>query len=212
MTYFLLNSCTESFNKRISEGVVEYDAKVVDESHPMASLAPGSMTVKFKKNKVAAQMSTMGVFTSTFIADPSKKHFITLVKIFQDKSACVENEADVRNDLKNYKLIFQPTKETKEIAGYKCKKVIAQKVDDPKEKFEVYYTEDLDYDNGDFASPYTGIKGMLMQYRLKKFGLEMVFTAKSVKNELVPDNTFELPGYYKVISKDEMREFFETLN
>ena len=208
----LLLSCSENKKNSLSEGVIEYDAKVVDESHPMASLAPSNMTVKFKNNKVAAQMSTMGVFTSTFIADPFKKQFITLVKVFQDKTACVENENDLEKELEDYKLSFQNTKETKEIAGYKCKKIIATKNNNPKEKFDIYYTDDLSYDNKDFGSPYKGIKGMLMEYRLKKFGLEMVFTAKTVTNEKISDEVFTLPAYYKVISKQEMKEFFETLN
>lgn len=205
-------SCTQDKSKAVSEGVIEYDAKVVDENHPMAGLAPGSMTVKFKKNKVAAQMSTMGVFTSTFIADPVKKQFITLVKVFQDKTACVENEVDVNENLKEYKLKLEPTDETKEIAGYNCKKVVAHYENNPSEKFEVFYTDEMDFKMGNFASPYVGLEGMLMQYRLKKFGLEMIFTAKSVSVEKVPDETFELPGFYKVISKKEMNEFFENLN
>jgi hypothetical protein len=52
---------------------------------------------------------------------------------------------------------------------------------------------------------------MLMQYRLKKMGLEMQFTARSVKKADVPDNTFEVPAYFKIVSREEMKKFFDGL-
>ena len=47
---FVLASCGNTNEKFISEGVIEYDAKVVDEANPMASLAPNKMIIKFKNN------------------------------------------------------------------------------------------------------------------------------------------------------------------
>jgi hypothetical protein len=83
--------------------------------------------------------------------------------------------------------------------------------DDPTIKFDVWYTEQLNVSAPNFSNPYSKIKGMLMEYRLKKFGLEMSFTATGVKKEEVPDETFELPAYYKVITKQEMDEFFKSI-
>ena len=207
----IASSCNYTNPKFINEGVIEYDAKVVDENHPMAGLAPGKMTVRFKNNLFAAEMSTMGVFTTTFIANPTKKTLIQLVKVFEIKQASIDNEKAIQAENDNYKLEFEETKETKEIAGYKCKKVIAKLVDDPTVKFDVFYTEELNVTAPNFSNPYSKIKGMLMEYRLKKFGLEMTFTAIGVKKEEVPDETFELPAYYKVISKKEMDDFFKSI-
>ena len=113
--------------------------------------------------------------------------------------------------MENNKLEFKETKETKIIAGYKCKKVIATKASDPTDKFEVYYTDELDVKSANYSTPYEGLKGIVMKFRLKKFGMEMEFTAKSVKKEEVDDNIFELPGFYKIISKREMDEFFKFM-
>ncbi len=207
----ITGSCNYTNPKYINEGTIEYDAKVVDEDHAMASLAPGKMTVHFKDNMFAAEMSTMGVFTTTFIADPVKKQLIQLVKVFEIKQACIDDEKGIQAENDAYKLDFTETKETKEIAGYKCKKVIATLVEDPTVKFDVYYTEELNVKAPNFANPYSKINGMLMEYRLKKFGLEMTFTAIGVKKEEIPDETFELPAYYKVITKAEMDEFFKSI-
>ena len=207
----LASSCKYANPKYIKEGIIEYDAKVVDENHPMAGLAPGKMVVKFKNNQFAAEMSSMGVFTTIFIANPEKKTMTLLVKMFNIKQASIDDEKMIKKENDEYKLEFKETKETKEIAGYKCKKVIANLADDPTVKFDVYYTEELNVTSPNVLSPYAEIKGMLMEYRLKKFGLEMTFTAVGVKKEEIPNEEFELPAYYKVISKTEMDEFFKSI-
>ncbi|MHB8258961.1 MAG: hypothetical protein ACYDCN_09655 [Bacteroidia bacterium] len=208
---FFASSCKYANPKYIKEGVIEYDVKPVDESNPMAGLAPGKMTVKFKDNMLVAEMSTMGVFTTTFIFNPVKKNLIQLVKVFDVKQACIDDEKSIAEENKNYELVFEETKEKKEIAGYKCKKVIATMTDDPSKVFDVWYTEELNINNPNANTPYDKLKGMLMQYRLKKFGLELEFTAKGVEKEKISNEEFELPTYYKVISKKEMDEFFKSL-
>lgn len=208
---FFASSCKYANPKYIKEGVIEYDVKPVDESNPMAGLAPGKMTVKFKDNMLVAEMSTMGVFTTTFIFNPVKKNLIQLVKVFDVKQACIDDEKSIAEENKNYELVFEETNEKKEIAGYKCKKVVATMADDPSKTFDVYYTEELNINNPNANTPYDKLKGMLMQYRLKKFGLELEFTAKGVEKEKISNEEFELPAYYKVISKKEMDEFFKSL-
>ncbi len=208
---FFASSCKYANPKYIKEGVIDYDVKPVDESNPMAGLAPGKMTVKFKDNMLAAEMSTMGVFTTTFIFNPAKKNLTQLVKVFDVKQACIDDEKAIEQDNKAYQLDFEETDEKKEIAGYKCKKVLATMADDPSNKFDVWYTEELNITNPNANTPYDKIKGMLMQYRLKKFGLELEFTAKGVEKEKISNDEFELPAYYKVISKKEMDEFFKSI-
>jgi GLPGLI family protein len=208
---FFASSCKYANPKYINEGVIVYDAKPVDESNPMAGLAPGKMTVKFKDNKLAAEMSTMGVFTTTFIFNPAKKTLTQLVKVFDVKQACIDDEKSIAEENKKYELNFEETNDKKEIAGYTCKKAIATMADDPSVKFDVYYTEELNISNPNAHTPYSKLNGMLMQYRLKKFGLELEFIAKGVEKEKIANEEFELPAYYKVISKQEMDEFFKSI-
>ncbi|MEO8761599.1 MAG: DUF4412 domain-containing protein [Bacteroidia bacterium] len=206
------SSCKYANPKYIDEGVIEYDAKPVDENNPMAGYAPSKMSVKFKKNLLAAEMSVKGgIFTTTFIFNPTKKTLTQLVKMLDLKQACIENEADILKENKDYVLAFEETGEKKEIAGYSCKKVIATMPDDPSVKFDVYYTDELNVSNPNENTPYSPLKGMLMQYRLKKLGLELEFVAKGVTKEKIADTDFELPAYYKVITLQEMDEFFKSI-
>ncbi|MGZ3902730.1 MAG: hypothetical protein ACXVC6_03485 [Bacteroidia bacterium] len=207
----LLSACKYANPKYINEGEIEYEAKVVNENHPMAGLMPNKMTIKFKNDMFAAEMSVMGVFNTIFITDPKKKTLTTLVKMFDVKQACIEEEKALIAENNNYKVDLKETNETKIIAGYKCKKVIATMADDPSIKFDVYYTDELNVTAPNFSNPYSKLNGMLMEYRLKKFDIEMTFTATGVTKVEVPKESFELPAYYKVISKKEMDEYFKSI-
>nr|MBA3706356.1 hypothetical protein [Bacteroidota bacterium] len=44
----LFAACKTTDQKFISEGIIEYDAALVDQDNPMATWAPSKMTIKFK--------------------------------------------------------------------------------------------------------------------------------------------------------------------
>lgn len=204
-----LTNCSSTDEKFISEGAIEYDAAVVDQSHPMATLAPSKMTIKFKDNKSCAEMSAgMGLFSTSFISDPEKKTLTQLVKLLNKKFSLILNEAAVKKENEAYPYTIIPTKETKIIAGYKCSKAHVKTNDELGYEFDVYYTKDLNIKNPNFANPFSTLDGVLMEYQMKKFGLEMKFTAKTVKNEDVEESCFELPADYKAVSQEEMNELF----
>lgn len=209
-TVGLFFSCGEnkSTENVLSEGIIEYKTTVVDETSPMAGFAPGSATVNFKDNNLFVEMSVMGVLNTSFISNPGNRTLVQMVKFFDIKSACIQNEKDLLLESKDYELKFEETKETKLIAGYKCKKVKAALVNSPSTTFDVYYTTDLGKDSINYIGPYHEIKGMLMQYRLKKLGLELCFTATSVKKAEVKNEIFEIPSYYKIVTRPEMDKLF----
>jgi hypothetical protein len=205
-----LTNCRNTNEKFISEGVIEYDATVVDQSNPMATMAPSKMTIKFKDNKSCAEMSAgMGLFTTSFISDPEAKTLTQLVKILNKKFSLVEKEEDVRKENQSYPVEITKVKGTKVIAGYKCERAhvkVTEENSSPSE-FDIYYTKDLNIKNPNFANPFFSIDGVLMEYQMKKFGLEMKFTARAVKNEEIEEASFTLPADYKQISKEEMNAF-----
>ena len=209
---FSFLGCSNSNEKFISEGEIDYDATVVDQSNPMASLAPTKMTIKFKNNKSNAEMSAgMGLFSTSFISDPDNKSMTQLVKLLNKKFMLVQDAAAVKKENDTYPVEITPGKETKIIAGYKCHKAHVKVLDESASEFDVYYTKDLNIKNPNFANPYSAIDGVLMEYQMKKFGLEMKFTARSVKNEEIDDESFLAPADYKLISQKEMNDLFQGL-
>lgn len=213
LSLWILCSCGDSkkTENSLTEGIIEYNAEVVDITHPMAGLAPGSATVRFKNNKFQVEMSTMGIFNTIFISNPGNKTLTQMVKFMDIKNACIQTEKDLEQENKDYELKLEETKETKKIAGYKCKRVKASFVSDPSNIFDVYYTDELGLDSINNLGPYKQIKGMLMVYRLKKLGLEMCFTATCVKKDEIKDEVFEVPAYYKIVTRAEMEKLFDDI-
>lgn len=209
LSVILFTRCGNHNEKFISEGVIEYSAKVVDESNPMATLAPNKMSISFKNNKSCAEMSAgMGLFSTSFISDPETKTLTQLVKLLNKKFSLIQNEQEIKKENESYPLEITPTHEKKIIAGYNCEKAHVKLLDDSGTEFDIFYTKELDIKNSNFANPYYAVDGILMEYQMKKFGLEMRFTATSVKNESVDDAIFELPKEYKKISQQEMNDLF----
>ncbi len=157
------------------------------------------------------EMSVMGMFYTIFICDVPAKKLIQAVKFMDMKQTCTEEGKDIENENASYKLNISETKETKMIAGYNCEKIIVSLVDEPGVTFDAYYTKEMEVENVNELGPYKSVKGMLMQYRLKKMGLELEFVAKSVKKAEIEDKTFTVPASFKTISPDEMKKFFEDL-
>ncbi|MGZ4056144.1 MAG: DUF4412 domain-containing protein [Bacteroidia bacterium] len=204
--------CKNDNGKAFSEGSIEYTATVIDEANPMAAMAPSKMTIKFKNNKSVAEMSAaMGLFSTSFISNPETKTLTQLVKILNKKLSLLQSEADIKKENDAYPVEITPTKETKMIAGYKCNKAHVKLKDDSGNEFDVFYTKDLSISNPNFANPFHEIDGVLMEYQMKKFGLEMRFSAKSVKKEDVDDDVFAIPADYKAVSQEEMNTLFEQL-
>ncbi len=157
------------------------------------------------------EMSTMGMFNTAIIGDLKSKTVAQTVKFMNIKQACVENLKDIEDDNKDYEVKLEETSDTKVIAGLKCHKVKVTMINDPKTTFDVWYTKELGMENCNLLNPYHEIKGMLMDYRAKKMGMEMHFLAKSIKHNEIPDNSFEIPASLKIINKAEMKKFFDDL-
>jgi hypothetical protein len=193
-----------------NEGVIEFETKAVDAEHPMANLVPNSATLKYKDEKFVMEMSSFGFNTSIF--GNLKKKTMTQTITFMDlRQGCVDKEGDITKENADYKLNIQETKETKQIAGLKCYKLKVSLVDSPDVKFDAYYTKDLGIGDFNKLTPYSQIKGMLMDYRAKRMGMEMHFTAKEVKSVGVADESFNLPTGITYVSRETLRKTVNPL-
>lgn len=193
-----------------NEGVIEFETKAIDAEHPMANLVPNSATLKYKDENFVMEMSSFGFNTSIF--GNLKKKTMTQTITFMDlRQGCVDKEGDINKENANYKLNIQETKETKQIAGLKCYKLKVSLVDSPEVKFDAYYTKDLGVGDFNKLTPYSQIKGMLMDYRAKRMGMEMHFKAKEVKSIGVADESFNLPTGITYVSRETLRKTVNPL-
>jgi hypothetical protein len=207
----LCTSCSSDKTGGKEEGIIEFDTKAIDEQHPLYGLAPSSATLKYKKEKFAMEMSTMGMFNTAIIGDTKTKTVAQTVKFMDIKQACIETEKDIITDNLDYTLKIEETKETKQIIGLKAHKIKVTMANNPTITFDAWYTKELGLEDCNVLNPYAQIKGVLLDYRIKKMGLEMHFIAKSFKSIEIPENTFEIPASMKIVSKEEMAKFIANL-
>lgn len=193
------------------EGLIEFDTKGVDETHPLYGFAPSSATLKFKGEKFVIEMTTMGMFNTSIIGDTKLKTMAQTVRFLDIKQACIEQEKDLAADNKKYVLKIEETGETKKIIGLKCRKLKVTRLGVPNQTFDAWYTKELGLENCNALTPYAGVKGLLLDYRIERMGMELHFAAKSYKNIEIPDNAFEIPASMKIVSKEEMQKFIENL-
>lgn len=193
-----------------NEGEILFDTKGVDETHPLYGLAPSSATLKFKEDKFIIEMSTMGMFNTSIIGDNQAKTLSQTVKFMDINQACIETEKEILENNQTYQLKIEETNETKKIAGLKCYKLKVTKVSEPNVSFDAWYTKDLGKEDCNALTPYSQVKGILLDYRIKKMGLEMHFSAKKINNIEIDDSVFEIPDKMKIVSGAEMKKFFDS--
>lgn len=210
----IINGCKHDDGKFISEGSIEYAASVLDMSNSMASMAPSKMLIKFKNNKSIVEMSAgMGLFSTSFVSDPETKTLTQMVKLLNKKFVVYQDSNSIKKENESYKFEIKPTNETKIICGYKCQKAIVHITESEVEApdFTIYYTKELNIKDPNFSNPFQAIDGVLMEYQLKKFGLEMKFVATKIAKEAVDDKDFEVPTDYKKITPKELDELFQGM-
>jgi len=209
---YVLTGCNHDlFHSRISEGTIEYKIIVLDSANPMAKMAPDKMTMKFKNNQEYAELiAGMGLFETSFINDEPGKKVTQMVRMLNKKWAYIADTAAINKELQHdVQFTITETDVTKMIAGYKCKKAIAKSKDGKNPDVELYYTNDIKLDQPNWATPFKEIDGVLMQYRIAKYGFYMEFTADKVEPDKIEDGTFKLPADYKMISKQQIDDLYK---
>ena len=212
----ILYSCREIYDKKfISEGTIEYDVKYLNaENNDLIGLMPEKLFCHFKNNKIALDLSGgMGLFRTTVILDQEKKTFLQLVNIMNSKYAStLQNEAInyLINEFPKFKINL--TDKTKEIAGYKCLKAEITFENPIYPSFDIYYTKDINIKNPNWCSPFKEINGVLLEYRMKKYNMEMEITATNVSKEEIKNETFEQPEGYKMMTQKDLDAMLTDLN
>jgi len=190
------------------EGVIEFVTKVVDEQHPLAMLAPKEAVLKYKHDDLLLEMSSIGFHTGVY-GNLAQKSVTQTISFLNIKQACIENSIDIVKENLDYPLIIKETKQTKKIAGLKCYRLMVTMENDTSIHFDAFYTKELGMPNCNSLTPYSSVKGVLLDYRVKRMGMEMRFLAKSVKQIAVDPAVFVVPKDLQIVTRAQMEK---TLN
>ena len=192
------------------EGVVTYSISFEKSGLPpdaIAMLSGAESVIYFKGDKRRVDMKTLMQSTSSVIDDKAKTMLMTM-DVMGQKYMIRMNEADLKKEKDAAPVnSINYLDETKEIAGYKCKKaeVTMKDADGSAQLFVVFYTDAIP--TNDMRNTFEGLKGFPLQYDIVQAGIAMSFTAISISIDPVPDSKFVLSeSGYKVTTLDDLQK------
>lgn len=194
------------------EGVVTYKISYPDSKFTEAQLNmfPKMMTVSVKGAKARTEMNVGGGVV-TEILDYISKTKIALINMMGQKFAIKQTAEEIeKENAGQAKGIVTVTNESKNIAGYNCKKAIVTTDDDGvKTTFEVWFTDEIGGKDANFDNPvYKDINGVMLEFTSKTPQANMKFTATSVEKKAVSPKDFEIPADYTLTTQDELKSKF----
>jgi GLPGLI family protein len=203
----LLNFQQVSAQEKIKEGKVTFEINIENEEEmndQMLAMMPKEMVVYFKDDNSRGEMDMMGGKVIT-ITDGKSGETVSCMDLMGKKQAIKTTREDAdkeRAKMGEYEVKYSD--ETKELAGYKCKKAtIVFKDVEKSEPIEIWYTKDLEIKNSEKYS-WKGIDGYMMEFSVNQKGMGMKFTCTDVKKQEVNDDMFKIPEGYTVITQEEM--------
>ncbi len=208
----LLTSCNYATKGGEDEGQILYSVTPVEPENVMSSLAPSSMTLKFKNDKIIAEMQTgMSTLGIKYISDNKKSTISQLVRILNQKYACKATAKNLNTVFKKIpEYDIQIVDEFKTIADINCQRAMVFEKGTTNYLFDVYFTDAFKLSKPNWWNEFAAIDGLLMEYQMKRFNLELRFTAQKFDQIQVDPSEFTIKGDHVKISEDELESYFEV--
>jgi len=194
--------------KVVSELTLVYDASISSGSAEprMADALDGSTTTLYIKGHLSRVEMVSALFSSTTIHDSKSGNAVVLREVSGQKLLIRMNSDNWQEKNKRYKDIeFKNTGETKNIAGYNCKKAVATLKDGS--SFVVYYTPDLIPENRNYDYQFRSLNGLPLEYELNMGKMTIKYTVSKVNLNPVPASKFDIPkSGYREMTYDESKK------
>ncbi len=194
--------------KTISEGTLVYDIVIqTDSKEPKIADAVdgGTVTVYIKGAQSRSDMvSALG--KETTIHDAKTGNAVILKEYSGQKLMITLTKQNWEEKNKTYNDIkFETTEETKNIAGYNCKKAIAKL---PSGKtFTVFYTADLNISNKEYNATFKNLPGVALEYEYESGTAKYKYTLSKIGFEPVAVSKFDFPkSGYRVMTYEENQQ------
>ncbi|MGK0388866.1 MAG: hypothetical protein ACI94Y_001598 [Maribacter sp.] len=200
--------------KKISgEGLIKYTITDVKTEDQMAGMMKGStMDIYVSDNKTRTKMNMMmGMMTMDIIKDGDDEA-IMLMNMMAKKIKVVMSKEDLgkskdkQKGTMNEMTYTANKKDTKEIAGYKCHKVVGKSKDGSQMTFYITEKIKLFPKGGGMAEAiqFDKIGGYPLEFSIDQGGVAMTFSAQSVTSKLEKDAFEYNDEGYEEMSPEEL--------
>jgi len=178
----------------------------------MASMMPKTMKIKIRDVNSRMEMN-MGMGSTITLYNSETKTGATLMDMMGQKMAMKITPEDIEKEIaESPQITVVNIDETKEIAGYECKKAlikIKEKGSDKETELAVYYTDELGSGGLNYNNPmFKDIQGVMLEYTVKEGKIEMTFTAISVEKGKIAESEFDIPEGYNLMTQEEFKSMF----
>lgn len=194
--------------KRVSDLTIIYDAVITTgAAEPkLADAFDGATTTVYLKGGLSRSEMQSALANFTTIHDARSGSAVVLQEVGGQKVLIRMTAADWKDKNRRYEGIeFSNTGETKELAGYTCKKAVASLKDGS--TFTVFYTEDLVPENNHYNSQFTNLRGLPLEYELQQGKLTIKYVVSQVSLNPVPVSKFDIPkAGYREMSYEESKK------
>ena len=110
----------------------------------------------------------------------------------------------VEKNKKYADISFAEAGEMKKIAGYNCKKVVANTGDG---SLVVYYTSELVPANKEFSGTFKNLPGLAIQYEIHSGKAVYIYTLENISFDAVQESKFDIPkSGYRVMTFEENKQ------
>ncbi|MRG46179.1 hypothetical protein GFS24_13740 [Chitinophaga sp. SYP-B3965] len=192
--------------RTISDARITYKVELPPEQLQMEAMFAGSSMTQYIRGNQSRIDMNFNVVNYIYLINTQSETVVTLMDNHGDKYLIRTDKKGYEQDVKKYQgTQFTDQNETREIAGYKCRKAIGKNEDGT--TFDVFYTMDILPENRFYNRRFMNLKGIPLEFEIIiKAGSKMRAVATKVDLSPVPASTFDEPKGYKEITQDELKK------
>jgi hypothetical protein len=166
---------------------------------------------EYFRSDSTATIFSAGPANIKLLADANYKFFAVLAEVpaYKIKKAAIYTPAEIDQVISSFPtLTFAPSTETKQIAGFNCKKVVATDTKTQK-TYDIWITNDISLPAAVIDKYYASIGGVPIQYTSFQKGPDGAlviadYTVTGVSDQKAPAGTFGIAPDFDKISKDQL--------
>jgi len=207
-------SCKTKGGKYIDQGEIHYN---IDYSGTIGGvsveLLPKTLVVSFKDDKILFEMvSPFGNSGILNLANPEKEIFDTYFSLFTIKYYYAAEPGEMFPGFAAMEdIVVKKTSKTSEICGFHCKNAEVTFTSDKNKVIDIWYTEEINVKNSNASTPFHQIDGVLMSFFFYLGTTELHFTAETVYNKELSDETFERRETFKRVSREDIESLINKM-
>lgn len=206
-------SCREKGGKYIDQGEIYYKIDYIGNFSGIPKEAlPQNLIVSFKEDKTLFEMIGFGKSGILNLSNPDKEIFDTYFSFFTKKYYYAAESGEIFPGFEAMNgMVLKKTSKTSVICGFNCKNAVVYFPATPDSVFNIWYTNEIKLKNPNLATPFNEIDGVLMDFFFRMGESELHFTAETVYQKDISDETFERRTDYIRVSRESIKKVMGTM-